>query len=70
MGWGGKWSISSLHTIRFLLIGNGCTLTAIGLLYLLFVARPSWLVVGSILLAVAIALFVCVPLSDPYRRGR
>lgn len=63
-------SISSLLAIRLLLIGNGCTLTVVGVLFLLFAERPGGLIVGGLLTTFAAALFACVPLTDPYRHER
>jgi hypothetical protein len=54
--------------VRFLLVANGLTLVAVGVLYLLYGARPGGLVVGGALIGVALLLFCCVPLTDPYRR--
>ena len=42
-------------------------LTAIGALYFSYGARPSGLIIGGALVAVAVSLFGCVPLTDPYR---
>ena len=54
--------------IRFLLVGNGIALLAIGGLYVAYGARPAGLVVGGVLVAASLLLFACVPLTDPYRR--
>jgi hypothetical protein len=51
-----------------LLIANGLSLLAVGVLYLLYGARPAGLAVGLVLALVALVLFACVPLTDPYRR--
>ncbi len=66
----GQRSIGSLLVIRFLLLANGLTLLAIGVLYVLYAARPGGAVVGACLGVVAVLLFCCVPLTDPYRRRR
>jgi len=54
--------------IRFLLVGNGLVLLAVGALYLAYGQPPGGLVVGGILVAASLVLFACVPLTDPYRR--
>jgi hypothetical protein len=61
-------SIGSLLVIRFLLIGNGAVLLAIGVLYVVYGGRPGGLVVGAVLVSASLALFGCVPLTDPYRQ--
>lgn len=61
-------SIGSLLVVRFLLIGNGTVLLAIGVLYLVYGGRPGGLVVGGLLVSAAVGLFACVRLTDPYRR--
>jgi hypothetical protein len=66
----GRRSIGSLLLIRLLLIANGLILLAIGALYLVYGARPSGFAVGGVLIAVAVLLFSCVPLTDPYRHER
>jgi hypothetical protein len=63
-------SIGGLLAVRLLLIGNGLILLAIGALYAVYGSRPAGLVVGAVLVALAVALFACVPLTDPYRRRR
>ena len=59
-----------LLAIRLLLIANGCILAVIAGLYALFGGRPAGLVVGAALGALAVALFACVPLTDPERRRK
>jgi len=66
----GRRSIPALLVVRFLLIGNGATLVAVGGLYLRYGARPDGLVLGGALVVAGVALFSCVRLTDPYRRGR
>jgi hypothetical protein len=66
----GARSIGSLLVIRFLLVGNGAVLLAIGVLYLAYGGRPGGLVVGAVLVTSALALFGCVRLTDPYRQRR
>lgn len=61
-------SIGSLLVIRFLLIGNGAVLLAIGVLYVVYGARPGGLVVGAVLVSASLVLFACVRLTDPYRQ--
>jgi hypothetical protein len=60
-------SIGSLLAIRFLLIGNGAVLLAIGVLYALYGSRPGGLVIGAVLVMASLCLFGCVRLTDPYR---
>ncbi len=66
----GARSIGALLVVRFLLIGNGLVVLAVGALYVLYGARPTGFVVGGCLAAVAVLLFACVPLTDPYRHER
>ena len=54
--------------IRFLLVGNGTALLAIGALYVAYGARPGGMIVGGVLVGASLLLFACVPLTDPYRR--
>ncbi len=56
--------------IRFLLVGNGAVLLAVGVLYLVYGQAPGGLVVGGILVTASLLLFACVPRTDPYRRRR
>ena len=63
-------SIGGLLAVRLLLIGNGIVLLAVGALYAVYGSRPAGLVVGSVLAVLAVVLFACVPLTDPYRRRR
>ena len=66
---GGR-SIGALLVIRVLLVANGLILLAVGGLYVVYGSKPGGLVAGGFLIAVAVALFCCVPLTDPYRRPR
>ncbi len=66
----GRRSLGSLLLIRLLLIANGLTLLAIGALYLAYGSRPGGLAVGGVLIAGAVLLISCVPLTDPYRHER
>jgi len=52
------------------LIANGLTLLTVGVLYLVYGSRPSGLAVGGILIAAAVLLVSCLPLTDPYRHER
>jgi hypothetical protein len=63
-------SIGSLLLIRVLLIANGLTLLTIGALYVIYGSRPGGLAVGGVLIAGAVLLFSCIPLTDPYRHER
>jgi hypothetical protein len=64
----GARSIGALLVIRFLLVGNGVALLAIGALYIAYGARPGGLVVGGVLVSASLLLFGCVRLTDPYRQ--
>jgi len=66
----GRLTLGTLFALRFLLIGNGVTLAAAGTLYLVYGARPGGLVVGGVLIAAAVILFSCLPLTRPYRPRR
>jgi len=66
----GTRSIGTLLVVRFLLIANGLSLLTVGVLYLLYGARPAGIAIGVVLALVACVLFACVPLTDPYRRRR
>ena len=66
----GRLSIGSLLAVRLLLIGNGLTLGAVGVLYATYGDRPSGLIAGGLLIAGAVALLCCIPLTDPYRIER
>jgi hypothetical protein len=65
-------SIGGLLVMRILMVSNGLLLLGIGSLYLAFGARPSGYVVGGVLVALAMTLWMLIPLTDPYRseRGR
>ena len=67
---GAATGLAMLLVVRFLLIGNGLVMLAIGALYILYGGRPSGYVVGGALAALALILFACVPLTDPYRHER
>jgi hypothetical protein len=66
---GGR-AIGGLIVLRLLLIANGLILLAIGALYVVYGSRPAGLAVGITLVAAGVALWACVPLTDPYRRRR
>jgi len=53
--------------MRFLMISNGALLAAFGVLYVAFGSRPTGYVVGGILCAAALGLWMALPLTDPYR---
>lgn len=55
---------------RFLLIANGIVLLAVGVLYLVYGSHPGGVIFGALLVVAALALFGCVPLTDPYRHRR
>jgi hypothetical protein len=50
-----------------LLVSNGCLVTAVGFISLLYVERPAGLLVAAAAWLVAGALFGAVPFTDPYR---
>lgn len=56
--------------MRFMLVANGILLGVIGGLYAAFGTRPGGYVVGGVLGAVALGLWLAVPLTDPYRSER
>ena len=60
-------SIGSLLVLRSLLIANALTLTAVGLLYVAYGAKPGGFVVGGVLIGASLVLVCCVPLTNPYR---
>lgn len=66
----GSRSIGSLLVLRFLLIANALTLTAVGLLYVVYGANPGGFIVGSVLIGASLLLVGCVPLTNPYRDTR
>jgi hypothetical protein len=65
-------SHQTLLVMRFMLMSNGVILAGFGLLYALFGSRPTGYIVGGVLGAAAIGLWMAIPLTDPYRdeRGR
>ncbi len=63
-------SVRGLLVVRCLLLSNGLLLAALGGLYLLFGARPAGYVIGVLLGLAAVALWLAVPLTDPYRSDR
>jgi hypothetical protein len=66
----GSRSIGALLVVRLLLVGNGVALLAIGALYLTYGSRPGGAIVGGVLISASLALFACVPLTNPYRTRR
>jgi len=65
-----KRSVGSLLVLRFLLIANAVVLIAIGALYIRYGAPPGGIAVGGVLIGIALGLFSCLPLTDPYRHER
>ena len=63
-------SYQTLLVMRFLLMSNGVILGGFGLLYLGFGSRPSGYIIGGVLCGVAVALWLAIPLTDPYRDER
>jgi hypothetical protein len=59
----------SLLAIRLLLVSNGIILTAVGVLFVLYVDRPAGFIGAAGFWAVAAILFGCVRRTDPYRPG-
>jgi hypothetical protein len=62
--------VHALLAIRLLLIGNGCMLAIVGVLFVLFADPPWGRVVGAATLLFAGVLFAGVPFTDPYRNER
>jgi hypothetical protein len=54
--------------IRLLLVANALVLSAVAGLYVAFASRPAGVAVAAVLLAVAAALLLLLPYTDP-RRG-
>lgn len=67
---GRRRSLQGLLVVRFLLVSNGLVLAAFAALYLFFGARPGGYVVGGVLGAAALGLWMAIPLTDPYRPER
>jgi len=67
---GRRRSFQSLLVMRFLLVSNGIILAAFGGLYAVFGSRPTGYIVGGVLGAVAVGLWMAVPFTDPYRGER
>jgi hypothetical protein len=63
-------SLQSLMVMRAMLVSNGIILAVIGALYAAFGTRPGGYVIGAVLGAIAIGLWLAVPLTDPYRAER
>jgi hypothetical protein len=63
----GTRSIGSLLVLRFLLIANALTLIAVGLLYVVYGAKPGGFIVGGVLIGASLLLVCCIPLTNPYR---
>jgi len=63
-------SFQSLLVMRFMLVANGTILGAIAALYVAFGARPSGFIIGGVLGALGLGLWLAVPLTDPYRSER
>jgi hypothetical protein len=63
-------TIGALLVIRLLLIANALVLAAVGGLYLVYGSGSGGEVAGGVLVGASVALFACLPLTDPYRRRR
>jgi hypothetical protein len=62
--------VASLLVVRYLLVGNGCMVFAVGLISLLYVERPAGILVAAAAWLLAGLLFGAVPFTDPYRHER
>jgi hypothetical protein len=63
-------SLHGLLVVRTMLIANGAILAMCSGLYLILGAKPAGWIVGGVLGAAAIGLWLAVPLTDPYRSDR
>ena len=63
-------SLHSLLVVRTMLIANGALLAVFSGIYLALGAKPGGWIVGGVLGAAAIGLWLAVPLTDPYRSDR
>jgi hypothetical protein len=63
-------SLHSLLVVRTMLIANGALLAVFSGIYLVLGAKPGGWIVGGVLGAAAIGLWLAVPLTDPYRSDR
>jgi len=63
-------SLHGLLVVRTMLIANGTLLALFSALYLVFGSRPAGWIVGGVLGAAAVGLWLLVPFTDPYRSDR
>ena len=63
-------SLHGLLVVRTLLIANGAILAVLSSAYLWLGAKPGGWIVGGVLGAGALGLWLAVPLTDPYRSDR
>jgi hypothetical protein len=63
-------SLHGLLVVRTMLIANGALLAVFSGIYLVLGAKPGGWIVGGVLGAAAIGLWLAVPLTDPYRSDR
>jgi hypothetical protein len=56
--------------MRLLMVANGVLLGCFALLYAAFGSRPGGYIAAGVLGAAASALWLAVPLTDPYRAER
>jgi hypothetical protein len=62
--------MASLLVVRYLLVGNGCIVSAVGVIAVLYVERPAGILVAAGAWLLAGLLFGAVPFTDPYRHER
>jgi hypothetical protein len=63
-------SLHGMLVTRTLLIANGALLAVMSGLYLAFGSRPSGFIIGGVLGAGALGLWLAIPSTDPYRSDR
>jgi hypothetical protein len=63
-------SPASLLVIRILLVADGLIVAVVGAISALYVERPAGLIFAGGAWLLAVILFGCVRLTDPYRHER